>query len=243
MDRNFSDISQTYNEFQKIDRSAVSQQVVDQVKELIMNQKYLAGDKLPPERVMAELLGVGRPAIREALKILEAVGIVEIRHGSGSYLKEANFDFATFPMTIMLSNEKEIINELIEAREIVELEIISLAVRRADEGDIKRLGDFVEMRKSTDEIVRLEGKYDYDFEAILGEIAKNRILLSIQKATHALWEISLRKIKVQPLPVHVINCEHQEIFEAIRAGDEKTAREAMTYHLRALLRTLPSGSK
>ena len=228
------------NEFKKIDRAVVSQVVLDQVKDLIINQKYLSGDRLPPERVLAEVLGVSRPSIREALKILEALGIVEIKHGSGTYLKKINFDFATLPMTVLLSKEKEVIDELLEARKIVELEIITLAIHRATDEEIDRLGVFVENRKSLEEMHRLEGKYNYDFEAMLGGIAKNRILLSIQKATHTLWEISLEKIGFKPLPVKLINEEHQKIFDAVKDRNENAAREAMTYHLRAPLRAISS---
>lgn len=238
MSKTGQSMTEIKNEFKKIDRAVVSQVVLGQVKDLIFNQRYLPGDKLPPERILADTLGVSRPSIREALKILEAVGIVEIKHGSGTYLKEVNFDFATLPMTVLLSKEKEVINELIEAREIVELEIITLAIRRATDEEIAKLGEFVEKRKASEEIHRLEGEYNYDFESMLGEIAKNRILLSIQKATHTLWEICLKKIDIRPLPVELTNEEHQKIFDAIKARNEKAAREAMVYHLRALLRAI-----
>lgn len=238
MSKLYSDAVNLESSFKKIDRTAVPEVIMKQLKNYILNRKFLSGDKLPPERVLAEMLGVSRPPIREALKTLEALGIVEIRHGSGTYLREPNFNFTALPMTVFLSKEDEIIKELIEAREIIEVEIVTLAIKRITKSDIDRLEQFLQKRKQPGEVDRVRNEYDYEFEEKLGEIAKNRILLSIQKSTHNLWETSLRTIGFKPLPLSMINDEHQRIFEAIKNKDETTAREAIAYHLRAPLRFL-----
>jgi len=222
--------------FKRVNRAAAPEIVLEQVKNLILERKYLPGDKLPPERVLSEMTGVSRPSIREAFKTLEALGIVEIKHGSGIYIREPNLDFATFPMTVMLGKGKDIVNELIEARQIVEVEIVALAAQRADDRDLEELRAFLIQRETHEEKMRLKDQFNFDFEALIGKMVKNRILLSVQEATHTLWGIVLRKIDFKPLPVDEINEEHRRIFEAIRAKDAEGARDAMIYHLRAPLR-------
>lgn len=221
-----------------IDRSAVTDMVLEQIKNLIRSQNLKTGDRLPTERKLVEILGVSRPPIREALKTLEVMGLIETVQGSGTYIKEPNFDFTDFPMEVLLNKEKEIINELIEAREIIETQIVTLAMKRMKDTDMARLEKFTQDRMSFEEMKRLEDSYNYDFEELLGEIAGNRVLLTLQKAVHALWESSLKKIGFQPIPVGMINQEHMRILEAIRNRDGKSAKKAMVYHLRAPLRII-----
>jgi GntR family transcriptional regulator, transcriptional repressor for pyruvate dehydrogenase complex len=224
------------NQFRKIKRITAPEIVLDQVKNLILNRNFLPGDKLPPEREMAELIGVSRPSLREALKTLAAYGTVDIKHGSGIYIKEPNLDIAIFPITVMLSREKNIIDELIEAREIVEVEIVRLAAERANDQVLTEIEELLNSREIPQKVEKLEGTFDFEFEKLIAKMVGNRVLMSIQEATHTLWGLGLRKIGIKPLPVDVINVEHRQVYEKIKTKDIEGAKKAMIYHLRAPLR-------
>lgn len=209
-----------------------------QLKSLIMSGKNMPGDKLPTERELAKMVGVSRPALREALKTLEALAIIEIVHGSGIYVREPDLDFATFPLTVMLNKNENIINELIEAREIVEVQIAVLAVQKIQDKDLQLIRDFLYKMNSEEYIASLTGVFDFQFEQLLSKLVGNRILASIQKATHEIWQIGLQAIDFDPLPVDIINEEHRMIFKAIKSRDEDAAKRAVAYHLRAPLRKI-----
>jgi GntR family transcriptional repressor for pyruvate dehydrogenase complex len=224
------------SQFKKIKRTAAPEIVLDQIKSLILNRKLKPGDKLPTERDLAEMIGVSRPPLREALKTLEALGIIQIKHGSGIYVSEPNMDFATFPITVMLNRNTDIIKELIEAREIVEVQIVRLAAQKIEDKDFYMIKELLDNMKSEKYLEKLDGVFNFEFEELIAKLVGNRILAAIQKATHEIWQISLQKISFEPLPVEIINDEHNRIFDAIKTRNADSAMQAMAYHLRAPLR-------
>jgi GntR family transcriptional repressor for pyruvate dehydrogenase complex len=213
-----------------------AQQALELIKKSIVERQLRPGDKLPAERALAAQLGISRHTVREALKNLAALGVVEIIHGSGAYLKEQDFDFLSFPMQMALGQGRRAIEDLIETRELVEMQVIRLACERASDEQMNRLDDFLSYRTSEEGIGQYQGQFDFEFENILGEICGNRYLASIQRLTHILWEDALSGLGVNPIEVHVINEEHTEIVQAVKARDVQRARAAMLYHLKSALR-------
>ena len=206
------------------------------IKKSIVERQLRPGDKLPAERALAAQLGISRHIVREALGNLAALGVVEIIHGSGAYLKEQDFGFLSFPMQMALGQGRRAIEDLIETRELVEMQVIRLACERATDEEMKRLDEYLAYRTSDEGMDKFQGHYDFEFEGILGEICGNRYLASIQRLTHILWEDALSGFGVNPIDVHVINEEHTEIVQAVKARDVQRARAAMLYHLKSALR-------
>jgi GntR family transcriptional repressor for pyruvate dehydrogenase complex len=206
------------------------------IKKSIVERQLRPGDKLPAERALAAQLGISRHIVREALKNLQALGVVDIIHGSGVYLKEQDFDFLSFPMQMALGQGKRAIEDLIESRELVETQVIRLACERAGEGDIERLTRFVQYRASAEGIEKYSNHFDFEFEGMLGEICGNKYLAAIQRLTHILWEDALVSFGVSPIEVAVINREHADIVEAVKNRDVSRAKAAMLYHLQSALR-------
>ncbi len=211
-------------------------QALELIKKKIVERRLRPGDKLPTERALAAQLGISRHTVREALKTLQALGVVDIIHGSGIYLKEQDFDFLSFPMQMALGQGKRAIEDLIEARELVEMQVMRLACERATDAQLKELDKFVGYRTSTEGVEKFRGHYDFEFEGMLGEICGNKYLAAIQRLTHILWEDALSGFGVSPIDIHVINEEHAAIVGAITARDVQGARAAMLYHLRSALR-------
>lgn len=213
-----------------------AQQALELIKKSIVDRQLRPGDKLPAERALAAQLGISRHIVREALKNLQALGVVEIIHGSGIYLKEQDFNFLSFPMQMALGQGRRAIEDLIEARELVEMQVIRLACERATDEEMQRLDNYLIYRTSDEGLKKYQGHYDFEFEGILGEICGNRYLASIQRLTHILWEDALSGFGVNPVEVHIINEEHTDIVQAVKARDVQRARDAMLYHLKSALR-------
>lgn len=217
-------------------RDVSAPRALELIKRSIVERQLRPGDKLPAERAFAAQLNISRHTVREALGHLAALGVVEIIHGSGAYLKEQDFDFLSFPMRMALGQGRRAIEDLIEARELVEMQVIRLACERATDEQLKRLDQFLTYRTSDEGLDQFQGHYDFEFEGILGEICGNRYLAAIQRLTHILWEDALSGLGVRPIDVHVINEEHTEIVQAVQARDVQRARAAMLYHLKSALR-------
>lgn len=206
------------------------------IKKSIVERQLRPGDKLPAERALAVQLGISRHVVREALKTLQALGVVDIVHGSGIYLKEQDFDFLSFPLQMALGQGQRAIEDLIEARELVEMQVIRLACERAGEAQLKKLDAFIAYRGSAEGVEKYTGHFDFAFEGMLGEICGNKYLAAIQRLTHILWEDALSALGVSPIDVTVINREHTNIVKALKACDAQRARDFMLYHLKSALR-------
>lgn len=125
--------------FEKKTKVSAVDLVIDSIKNILIQKKILPGDLLPSEQALADSLGVGRGSVREALKILDAFGIVEIIHGDGTYIAtSANkkiFDPLIYSMIISNSDS----NELIQLREMVEMGVINTIIDNATDEDLRKL--------------------------------------------------------------------------------------------------------
>ncbi|MFW6106265.1 MAG: FadR/GntR family transcriptional regulator, partial [Desulfovermiculus sp.] len=120
-------------------RQRLYKDIISQIQKLIQEGTLKPGDQLLPERKLSEKLGVSRTAIREALTALDSMGFIEITPGGGSYVKEIDIENVIEPLAIIMLKEKEDVLQLLEAREILETEIIKLAAKRATSNDISRV--------------------------------------------------------------------------------------------------------
>ncbi len=157
--------------------------VVDRIKELLIEKKLKPGDMIPSEPVLATNLQVSRGSIREAMKILSAYGIVEVRRGAGTFISSSanqkNFDPLLFRILVSDPDYKS----LIEIREMMERGIVDLIFRNADDEDLKRLDEAMnefDTIESQDIVDReLGDSADIEYHRIMGEITHNKIVSNI----------------------------------------------------------------
>ena len=116
--------------FKPVKNMKVYEQVVDQIKEMVRIGQIKKGDKLPTERVMAEELQVSRTSIREAMRALEVVGLIESRQGAGNYIREEFDDVLLEPLSIVFMLQNGTNKDIFELREVLELSTIFLSVMR-----------------------------------------------------------------------------------------------------------------
>ena len=132
-----------------IDRSGITELVVQRIKELLQQGELKAGSRLPPERELAEMLSISRPSLRTALKALSVMGIIRAKPGAGTFIAESSQELFAEPMQFHTLIHKMETAELFEARRIIEAGLVELAAERATSEHLKAIAAEIEgMRKT-----------------------------------------------------------------------------------------------
>lgn len=195
----------------------------------IMAGRFFDKERMPPERALAEQFGVARGTVREALKGLEELALVERRAGSGTYVCRAK-DGATRP-----GAESMRPLELVEARIAVEPQIVRLAVLHANEIDLTQIAEALEDMESHAGETDQFGDRDGVFHQRLADACHNALLIWNMRMINELrsgpcWR-KIRQITHSPELVSEYNGQHRRIYEAVAARDPGTAAAAMRDHL------------
>lgn len=222
----------------KVARSTLTSDIYAQLVAQLINGAWSEGQRIPPERELGVQLGVGRTSLREALKALEIMGMIETRLGDGTYVCNRS-EFLSRPLlwAIMGSGSSDA-GELIEARRFIESELVSLAASRATTEDVKSIGDCMDRMELhlTDPVAFQEA--DISFHLAVAKAAHNRIL---QNALHLIRNLMQqwigRALMGQGVPDVALE-QHKQIFLAIAKRNPERARAAMCTHLDAMGRYL-----
>ena len=212
--------------------------VVDEVLRAIREDRFRVGSQLPSERVLAEQLGVGRAAVREALSALQVMGVVERRIGDGTYVHGGANNAIDLEATLYALRENKSLGEVWEARKSVEIILAKLAVEKADADDIASL------EESFEQIVKAINRRNYDdyadgdrdFHLRFARAAKNPFLL---QALSPLLAITHQQVATQVnseyMTEHAEDMieEHRAILNAIKNGDESGVVKSVKHHFRA----------
>src|SRR3989441_7289244 len=122
-----------------IKSTRIYEAIVRQVKAMISEGRLKSGDQLPPERDLAEKFLVSRTSVREALRALESLGLIEIRPGEGTFVREISIESHIQPLALVMASHREAIGELFEARRLLEPLIAGLAAARATRDDVSEM--------------------------------------------------------------------------------------------------------
>ena len=225
-----------------IKKISISESVLKTIVELIRNGDLKPGDKLPSIQLFSEKLQVGASSVREALKQLQVMGIIEIKQGEGTFVKErVGIDSLSNYLGYLLDLKKQDILHLMEARKIIERGAVALAAERASEDDINRLGNIIQrMREIIDEPTEF-AEENVEFHLAIVEASKNPILSIIFNSVYDLF------MKEQQVVAKMLNLKfesiesHINIWTAIKNHNTSKAIKEMEKHLnhvqRAILRS------
>ncbi len=224
-------------------RHSVHDGVLDHLKRFIAESGLQAGDRLPGESVLAERLGVGRPAVREALRALEAVGAVETRKGVGRFVGHFNPDsyVRSFTVESLLRDFSE--RDLTETRCLLEIVAIPEAVARLTDGDLSEIAALQEEMARRVERGEPYTAQDIGMHRAIVRHADNRLLAAMLDAVYALAEARLAG---QPEGGRVIApersredlAEHRALTEAVLARDGRLAQQRLIAHFETTARRL-----
>ncbi|WP_232698896.1 FadR/GntR family transcriptional regulator [Brevibacillus daliensis] len=202
-----------------------------QLNEIIAEENLRPGDKLPSERELSDRLCVGRSSVREALRALELLGLIETRRGEGTFLKHYRQNRLIDILGSYILRDSKTKKDLVEMRKILELDAVQLACRRATQkhfDEMERILDTAWERIEQGEVPMEE---DYLFHRIIARSSRNSVL-------HRIWaplvEYSggIRKDSLsREGRVRNSHQEHIQVMEAIREGNEQKAVDYMKVHL------------
>jgi GntR family transcriptional repressor for pyruvate dehydrogenase complex len=232
--------------FEPIKSASLADAVIDQLKGSILEGTLQPGDRMPSEQELCTQLQVSRTAIREAKKALIGMGLLETRRGQGTFVRENVLDVLADSIRWGLQMEKGSIQELIEARRIVEVETAALAAERATEEMKQQLTHLIlQMQKAIDADDRkafLGG--DVAWHAAMAEAAENRVVTRMIMAIRSFLEVFVDAVLEVPESAAIAHTGHARVTEAIINGDVEEAKEAMQTHLsdvhRMILKRLSS---
>lgn len=206
--------------------------VADQLQEYILSNGLRAGDRLPTEPEMSEMYEVSRQVVREAARLLEHRGIVEIRAGRGMSVADVNVDRVHDIYRLFLRFKPENFEDLLTTRLILEPAIAALAAQHRTEGDLLRMAQTLEASKALDSEAFTEHlMLDLEFHRSVTEACDNPFLIALAAPINE----SLREVYAEPIAylssLPQTHAEHETILSAIRAGEAEAAREATLAHL------------
>jgi GntR family transcriptional repressor for pyruvate dehydrogenase complex len=214
-----------------VERSTLVQSVVDQLAAQITDGSLASGERLPSERELMKRLAVGRSTVREALRSLAMMNLVDLRPGQGSFVKDLGVETVIRPDLLTALLDRNVTVDLLEVRELIEPAAIELATHRATEADLAALQDLLDrssaVHASGEPVSGLSAELHVAFarcthngvlvmfmESILGLLAERGARLE-RIAGYTEWELA----------------SHRRIADAVRARKPRQARRLMAEHL------------
>ena len=214
------------------------EQVFGFLREQLLEGKIRSGDRLLPERELALQLGVSRPIVREALRALSMMGVVEIRERVGTVVRQPDVSVLGDVFAFSLAQVPDAIDDVMQARIALECQAIRLACQRATTADIERMREALDAIAATVDDAMGGGQADFDFHLSLVRASKSDTLIQLYAAMATLLTRSHRDRR-QLVDEHrdaamkrTVVEDHRHLLEVVIAGDEDAADQALRQHFR-----------
>ena len=210
------------------------ERVVDKVVELISSGAWKPGYRLPAERELSEAFGVSRTVVREAVKALEARGVLESTTGSGVSVRLVDFNMVSQSLEtyMQLANRDDFEIRLNEVRQVLEVEMVALAANRVTAEQRKQLRQICnEMRVGSNNSKQM-AELDFRLHVTLAEATQNELFkVLLAPLINQLRDQIILTWEDFPRPVNIVLDQHEAIVAAVESGDADAARQAMATHL------------
>lgn len=212
-------------------RGLLTDDIVKRLVSLVLDEGLKPGDKLPSERELMVRLGVGRSSLREAVRTLAALGIVDVRVGSGMFVADGEASVLTMPLSWGLLMGERSAREVIEARRIVEVELAGLAAERGAAHEIAAIGEKLALMRASLHDADAFARYDLEFHLAIADAAHNQVLRQvIDTMRHVMRVWFAEAFRGREDRSETVG-RHQLIYDAIAARDPERARQAMAEHV------------
>ncbi len=210
------------------------ERVVEKVLELISSGAWKPGYRLPPERELSEAFGVSRTVVREAVKALEARGVLESTTGSGVSVRLADFNMVSRSLQtyMQLSNQVDFEIRLNEVRRVLEVELVALAAARATPEQRVQLRQICQQMRAGDKNAQQMAELDFRLHVTLAEATQNELFkVLLAPLINQLRDHITLTWEGFPRPVDLVLDQHEAIVTAVENGEAEAARQAMIKHL------------
>lgn len=226
-------------EIKSIQTKKIYKNIVEQIVNLICEGSLSAGDKLPPERILAEMFQVSRASLREALSVMEILGMIEIRPGEGSFVSNLNMEPFISLLFPLFLKEENIEKDLLDLREILEVSSIRFSVLALQEEEpvLKKLESIVKKMENSgvETTPEMFSRYDIEFHSCILSLYKNQIITKVLDYINFIFKksiaISHAKFFSNEEVVENLLIQHRDIYYAIKNRDADLAAEKMNIHL------------
>ncbi|MBS1850461.1 MAG: FadR family transcriptional regulator [Acidobacteria bacterium] len=217
-----------------VSRSTLTADICRKLLSHLIRGDWSEGERIPPERELCQQLGVGRVSLREALKALEIMGMIETRLGDGTFVCRRS-EFLSRPLLWAITgSDLTGAQELVEARQLIEVELAGFAAVRATAENLKELGHQLDRMQANRTDVTSFQEADIQFHLAVSQAAHNRILQNALQLIRNLMQqwiggtLNLKGVADEAL------AQHRQIFTAISKRNPERARLAMRAHLNAM---------
>jgi GntR family transcriptional repressor for pyruvate dehydrogenase complex len=223
--------------FTTIDHGRTSDAVVRQIESLILEGVLRDGDRLPGERDLAASMNVSRPVLREALKALEARGLIVARQGGGNYVADVVGEVFSAPMRELIAAHPKATADYLEYRREIEAITAEMAARRSTSADRQMIASIIQRMEEVHAAgdFDAEAEIDVEFHNAVGECAHNFILLHSLRSCYRLLSDGVFQSRAKLYHLRgareALLAQHRSIAGAILAGDAAAAREAAMAHI------------
>ncbi|NLX18127.1 MAG: FadR family transcriptional regulator [Desulfobulbus sp.] len=221
--------------FKPIKAKKISNLIADQIRDSILAGDFAPGDKLPPERELAQMFGVSRPSVREALNLLASIGLVISYQGGGTVVQSLVDTASETPLGELISQQQERVLEVIEVRKAMESWTAFYAAQRALPEDLRRMDDIIDAMRKNTETTEPSEDLDANLHLVIARATHNIVWLHLmQSLFDAMKEFQRsvwRAVYLTREDFDLLLKHHTDIVEAIRRRDPEAARVTMMEHL------------
>ncbi|WP_041580329.1 FadR/GntR family transcriptional regulator [Bacillus sp. 1NLA3E] len=222
--------------YRQIKQTKIYEEVADAVHDKIKSGELKPGDKLDSVQQLAENFCVSRSAVREALTALKAMGLIEMKQGEGTYIREFEPTLISSPLTSAILMNEDDVRNLVEVRKILEDGIVVAAAKKRSEADLEAMLQALQDMENANGNEELGEKADFQFHFALASATRNPLLVSLINNVSGLMVETMRETRRLLLykdqsTIENLYEEHLAIYRAILSQDEEKARLAMMFHL------------
>jgi len=218
-------------EFEAVRRTKVYEQAAQQLQRMIRDGLIKPGEKLPAERELAEMLQVSRGSLRDAIRTLELMGLVEPRQGEGTVVCDPSAESLINPLATVLLRQREIIGDLLEFRRMIEPTLAGRAAKNTSDEELAYMEDILRRQKEKLALGELAIDEDSEFHYAIAQAARNSVVLKVLDAFMDLLRESRERSLQLEGRLQKSFVGHRRILDSIRKHDVRTAEKAMRQHI------------
>lgn len=216
---------------------SVVERVVDQITNAIINGELKPGDKIPTEPELSETFGVGRNSIREAIKILEAYGVLEIKRAEGTYIRQDYNYKMLYPILYGIILQKDSHGQIVDLKKVIDIGILQVVMRAMSEEDIKKLEDIVgemeqeikKSRPSSISIFDIDVRFHSEITAVLDNVLLESIGYYVDKITRSSRIMAIDRALEQGAEEEFIRL-HREMIDMLKEKKEEAVFKVVEEH-------------
>ncbi|MDR1575518.1 MAG: FadR family transcriptional regulator [Treponema sp.] len=226
-------MTETLNQyaFSNVKRISTVERIVENLINLIKSRSLQMGDKLPPERQLCEIIGVSRPILREALKALQVMNIIDIRQGAGAYVKTLEPEDVIEHLDIVFHMDSSLYRDLYEARRVLEAAIAEIAAANISDAEIEAIEENIRQAAAHIDDEQLFLKRDLELHEMIMKAAGNRVMPVFMQSINKLSLLIRKQSNARPFIRQNTIKDHETIIKALKKRDPAKTARAMEQHI------------